>query len=135
VGFVRFYHLKCSLLSAESQPPVADKQLKVLIRSIRTILTRDPGPTDILTASYEAIFTACQAIVTVSQQGEYLYNDVVKIELAKSIGQLSRALVVSTEKGTAWITTFNKALAWIDQQIVRKSQCPNSMSLIFCRRF
>jgi len=128
VGFVRYCHLECSVISAESQPPAADKQLKLLIRSIRTILTRDPGPTDILPASYEAIYTACQAIVTVSQQGEDLYNH-VKMELGKSIGQLSRALVVSTEKDTAWITTFNKALTWLEQQIVRIFRCPISRSL------
>ena len=134
MDFVRFCHSTCSLLSAESQPPAADKQLKVLVRSIRTILTRDPGPADILPASYEAIYTACQSIVTVSQQGEDLYNH-VKMELGKSIGQLSRALVVLTEKDTTWITTFNKALAWFERQIVRNFQCPIPKSLIFFRRF
>lgn len=118
MGFVQFRHSKRSVISAESQPPAADKQLKLLIRSIRTILTRDPGPADILPASYEAIYTACQVIVTVSQQSEDLYNH-VKMELGKSIGQLSRALVVSTEKDIAWIITFNKALAWLERQIVR----------------
>ena len=34
------------------------------------------------------------------------------MELGKSIGQLSRALVVSTVKDIARITTFNRALAW-----------------------
>ena len=116
--FVHFRYLECLVISAESQPPAADKQLRLLSRSIRTILTRDPGPADVLTASYEAIYTACQAIVTVSQQGENLYEN-VKMQLEISIGQLSRALVVSTEKDTAWITTFNKALAWFERQIVR----------------
>lgn len=100
----------------KSQPPAADKQLRLIIRCIRMILTRDPGPTDILPTSYENIYTACQALVTVHKQGEGLYGD-VKIELEKSIRPLSRALAVSTEKNTAWITTFNQALAWFEQQI------------------
>jgi len=107
--------------------------MKLLIRSIKIILARDPGPADILSASYEAIYTACQSIVTVSQQGEDLYKN-VKIELEKLIGQLSRALVVSTEKDTAWITTFNKALGWFEKQIVRNFLCPIRRSLMFFRR-
>jgi len=119
--------------SAESRPPAADQQLKLLVRCIRCILTRDPGPADILPATYEAIYTACQTIVTVSLQGEDLYNN-VKMELEKSITQLSRSLSLSTEKDTAWIVTFNKALAWFEQQIVRTFyniiQCTGSLIFI-----
>jgi cullin-4 len=93
-------------------------------------LTRDPGPTDILPATYEAIYTACQAIVTVSQQGEDLYN-IVRVELEKSITQLSRALFLSTEKDITWIATFNKALVWLEQQIVRHLSYPNAQAFNF----
>ena len=53
----------------------------------------------------------------VSDLGDKLY-DILRIELVQSIARLSKILTESTETETKWITTFNKALKWFDDQIV-----------------
>ena len=53
----------------------------------------------------------------VSHLGDKLY-DILRIELEQSIARLSKTLAESTETETKWITTFNKALKWFDDQIV-----------------
>jgi hypothetical protein len=51
-----------------------------------------------------------------------LYN-ILRIELAQSIGRLSQDLTDFTETETKWIIYFNKVLKWFDDQIVSfKSQ-------------
>ena len=53
----------------------------------------------------------------VTHLGDKLY-DILRIELVQSIARLSKTLTESTETETKWITTFNKALKWFDDQIV-----------------
>ncbi|KAF8168514.1 Cullin family-domain-containing protein [Crassisporium funariophilum] len=100
----------------ENKPAAGDKQLALLRRCIRTILTRMPGPDDTMPTTYEGIYNACRSIITVANLGDDLYN-ILRIELEQSIGRLSRALTDSTEKDMAWITSFTKALAWFERQI------------------
>ena len=101
----------------ESPLPAGDKQLALLRRCMRTILTRLPGPDDTTPATYEGIYNACRSVIMVSHMGYQLYN-ILGIELEQSIGRLSKALTESTETETKWITSFNKALKWFDDQIV-----------------
>ena len=101
----------------ESPLPAGDKQLALLRRCIRTILTRLPGPNDTIPATYEGIYNACRSVIAVSHLGDELHN-ILRIELEQSIGRLSKALTESTETDTKWITFFNKTLKWFDDQIV-----------------
>ncbi|KAH9487336.1 Cullin-4 [Psilocybe cubensis] len=93
-----------------------EKQLNVLRRCIKTILTREPGPHDIIPATYENIYNTCHSVVSDSDCGEQLYN-ILKIELQQSIGQLSRNLLSSPEKEMTWLFSFNAALKWLETQI------------------
>ncbi|PPQ84539.1 hypothetical protein CVT25_007609 [Psilocybe cyanescens] len=93
-----------------------EKQLHLLRRCIKTILTREPGPHDIIPATYEHIYNTCRSIVTVFDSGEQLYN-ILKFELQQSIGQMSRSLLMSSEKDTAWISSLNAAFKWLETQI------------------
>ena len=97
--------------------PAGDKQLALLRRCIRTILTRLPGPNDTIPVTYEGIYNACRSVIVVSHLGDELHN-ILRIELEQSIGRLSKALTESTETDTKWITSFNKTLKWFDDQIV-----------------
>lgn len=94
----------------------------MLRRCIRTILTRLPGSDDTVPLTYEGIYNTCRSVIMVSHLEDELYS-VLRIELERSIGRLSKALMESTETETKWITSFNKALKWLDDQIVSfKSQ-------------
>lgn len=106
-----------SLTMLESPLPAGDKQLVLLQRCIRTVLTRHPGADDTIPATYEGIYNACRSVIMVSHLGDKLY-DILRIELEQSIRRLSKVLTESTEMETKWITTFNKALKWFDDQIV-----------------
>jgi cullin-4 len=97
--------------------PPGEKQLALLRRCFRSILTRLPGPDDTIPATYEGIYNTCRSVIMVSHLGDKLY-DILRIELLQSIARLSKILSESTEKETKWITTFNKALKWFDDQIV-----------------
>lgn len=94
-----------------------EKQLALLRRCFRSILTRIPGPDDTIPATYEGIYNTCRSVIMVSDLGDKLY-DILRIELVQSIARLSKILTESTETETKWITTFNKALKWFDDQIV-----------------
>jgi cullin-4 len=101
----------------ESSSPPGEKQLALLRRCFRSILTRLPGPDDTIPATYEGIYNTCRSVIMVSHLGDKLY-DILRIELEQSIARLSKSLTESTETETKWITTFNKALKWFDGQIV-----------------
>lgn len=107
----------------ESTLPPGEKQLALLRRCFRSILTRLPGPDDMIPATYEGIYNICRSVVMVSHLGDQLY-DILRIELEQSIARLSKTLTESIETESKWITTFNKALKWFDDQIVSfESQC------------
>ena len=108
-------YLKLSLI--DSTLPPGEKQLALLRRCFRSILTRLPGPDDVIPATFEGIYNTCCSVITVSHLGDKLY-DILRIELVQSIARLSKTLTESTETETKWITTFNKALKWFDDQIV-----------------
>ena len=110
-------YLICILPLTESPLPAGDKQLALLGRCIRAILTRLPGPDDAIPATYEWIYNTCRSVIMVSHLGDKLYDN-LRIELEQSIRRLSDALTESIETETKWITTFNKALKWFDDQIV-----------------
>ena len=101
----------------ESTIPPGEKQLALLRRCLRSILTRFPGPDDVIPTTYEGIYNTCRSVIMVSHLGDKLY-DILRIELVQSIARLSKTLTESTETETKWITTFNKALKWFDDQIV-----------------
>lgn len=101
----------------ESTIPPGEKQLALLRRCFRSILTRLPGPDDAIPATYEGIYNTCRSVVMVSHLGDKLY-DILRIELVQSIARLSKTLTESAETETKWITIFNKALKWFDDQIV-----------------
>ena len=94
-------------------------QLGVVRRAIRIFLTRQPGYNDAIPATYEGIYNACRALVTVSHRGEDVYN-ALKMELEQSIGRLSSELLDSDEEDTTWIASFNAAFKWFESQIVRR---------------
>ncbi|KAF8907718.1 Cullin-4B [Gymnopilus junonius] len=102
--------------SAESKSYPVNEQLVLVRRSIKALLSRDPGPIDMIPATYEGIYNACRSLVTVSHRGEDVYNG-LKIELEQSISQLSRSLTNSTEKDTVWIASFNNALKWFEGEV------------------
>ena len=107
-----------SLLTlVESKLTSGEKQLALLRRCIRSILTRLPGPDDMIPATYEGIYNTCRSVIMVSHLGDKLH-DILRIELVQSIARLSKTLTESTETETKWIATFNKALKWFDDQIV-----------------
>ena len=97
--------------------PPGEKQLALLRRCFRSILTRLPGPDDTIPATYEGIYNTCRSVIMVSHLGDKLH-DILRIELVQSIARLSKIFSESTEKETKWIATFNKSLKWFDDQIV-----------------
>ncbi|KAJ3517835.1 hypothetical protein NLJ89_g253 [Agrocybe chaxingu] len=99
-----------------AQAPQGRKQLELLRRSIRSILTRNDSLREPLPATYEGIYQACRSVVTVSHLGGDLY-DILKMLLHQNIRQLS----IELPHDSLWkdyITTFNKALDWFEKQIV-----------------
>lgn len=101
--------------TAESKPLAGKKQLGLLGQCIRIILNKTSP--DILPASYEAIYNACQSVVLISDLGHDLY-DTLKLELEKSIGSLANDLLASAENDTSWIISLNEAFKWFENQIV-----------------
>jgi hypothetical protein len=101
----------------DSTLPPGEKQLALLRRCFRSILTRLPGPDDTIPASYEGIYNTCRSVIMVSHLGDKLY-DILRIELVQSIARLSKSLTESTDTETKWVTTFNKDLKWFDEQLV-----------------
>ena len=88
-------------------------------------MTRASG--EVIPASYEAIYTACRSVVTVSNRGDGLY-DTLKIELEQSVGGLASDLTTSAEKGMNWIAEFVKVCRWFELRVV----CIQSGSESWC---
>ncbi|CAA7266377.1 unnamed protein product [Cyclocybe aegerita] len=99
-----------------AQAPQGKKQLELLRRSIRSILTRNDSLREPLPATYESIYQSCRSVVTVSHLGGDLY-DILKILLHQNIRQLSIELPHDSPR-KEYIATFNKALEWFEKQIV-----------------
>ncbi|KAF9481235.1 Cullin-4B [Pholiota conissans] len=101
-----------------SKAPPVEKQLALLRQCIRLILFIKPEftMTDTLPATFEGVYNACRSVVSISNQGEDLYN-ILKIELEQSISKLSRLLGSSPEEDVAWLALFNRAFAWLEEHI------------------
>ena len=76
--------------------------------------------------SYENIYAACRALVTLYNKGEGIYGN-LKIDLEQSLGRLADHLETfqaegpeaSDAPGMKWIEEFVKVCRWFEAQIVR----------------
>ncbi|TFK63076.1 Cullin-domain-containing protein [Pluteus cervinus] len=105
-----------------------DTPFELLRKCITILLTKDsPEP---LPATYEAIYRACQSVVTISANGEGLY-DRLKIELERCLTRLVEELMNSPgQRGASmnvdgenhgsveWLGQFVQICQWFEDQIV-----------------
>ncbi|KIL57743.1 hypothetical protein M378DRAFT_188384 [Amanita muscaria Koide BX008] len=95
------------------KPVQADTQLNELRHCIRTILTKEHP--DVIQTTNEAIYNTCRSIVTVEDKGEGLY-EILKLELERCGGELSKILNGSDVKGIDWISQFVDICEWFTKQ-------------------
>ena len=106
------------------RPRDSDPLFLLLRQSIRRILTREAEVP--VKHSYESIYAACRALVTLYDKGEGIYGN-FKIDLEQSLGRLADHLETfqaegpeaSDAPGVKWIEEFVKACRWFEEQIVR----------------
>ena len=112
------------IFSPVDRPLDSDALFLLLRQSIRRILTREAEVP--VKHSYENIYVACRALVTLYNKGEGIYGN-LKIDLEQSLGRLADHLETfqaegpeaSDAPGMKWIEEFVKVCRWFEAQIVR----------------
>ena len=77
------------------------------------------GTADPLPASYERIYSACQAVVCNAQKGEGIY-EYLKMQMERSFDVLRKDLLSDQRVGVAWLEPFIQTCEWFEKQVVRK---------------
>ncbi|KAF8879952.1 Cullin-4B [Infundibulicybe gibba] len=108
--------IKVPIIGSYVAPPINGSEPFALVkRCISIILTKDT--TDVLPATYEGIYNACRAVVTVANNGEGLYQ-ALKLELEKSMGRTAKELSeASAADGIDYITYFVSLCEWFESEI------------------
>ena len=69
--------------------------------------------------TYEGIYRTCRFVVTVSNRGQSLYEN-LKIDLERCLGGLAGDLKQEVSNATQWMALFVQICRWFEAQVVRQ---------------
>ena len=78
----------------------------------------EKGTNDLLPATNQKIYAACQALVCSAQKGEGIH-EYLKLHMERSFDGLRRDLLADSRMGIAWLEPFVQTCEWFEKQVVR----------------